>query len=106
MTSPKTETPRTDALIPSQSFVDQTRLFDREWFCPLLDLSRTLERENAALREKLEQAEQRERELLALIKEAESWVQAGEGVPISYYIENNAVKARWDAALNAEGNAT
>lgn len=42
------KTPRTDALIPSQSFVDQTRLFDREWFIPLLDHARQLERELAA----------------------------------------------------------
>jgi hypothetical protein len=41
-------TPRTDALIPSQSFVDETRLFDREWFVPLLDHARSLERSLAA----------------------------------------------------------
>ena len=37
------KTPETDALIPSQTFVDQTRLFDREYFIPLLDKSRSLE---------------------------------------------------------------
>jgi hypothetical protein len=48
MTDTPQATPRTDALIPSQSFVDETRLFDREWFVPLLEHARSLERALAA----------------------------------------------------------
>ena len=47
------DTPKTDALIVSQSFVDETRLFDRCHYIPLLDLARALERSNASLLETL-----------------------------------------------------
>lgn len=43
----KGPTPRTDGVLPSQSFIDETRLFDRHYYLPLIDLARQLERELA-----------------------------------------------------------
>lgn len=43
------ETPRTDGVLPSQSFIDETRLFDRHYYLPLIELARNLERELAAM---------------------------------------------------------
>lgn len=39
------DTPRTDAVLPSQSFIDETRLFDRHYYLPLIEHARQLERE-------------------------------------------------------------
>lgn len=38
-------TPRTDLMIVSQSFVDETRMFDRHYYVLLLEHARQLERE-------------------------------------------------------------
>jgi hypothetical protein len=80
------ETPRTDALIPSQSFVDQTRLFDREWFIPLLDLARQLERELALSKQQhdctIDILQQTQREL-----QAEKIAREG--------MEKDAARYRW-----------
>jgi hypothetical protein len=46
-------TPITDALVPSESFIRETRLFDRSYYLPLLDHARDLERQQDELREAL-----------------------------------------------------
>ena len=38
-------------------------------------------------------------QLLELIIEADSWVQAMEGVPISYFLYDKEVKRKWDEMM-------
>ena len=48
------DTPETDAIVPSASFIRETRLFDMSYYLPLLDHARSLElrlREETAWRE-------------------------------------------------------
>lgn len=45
------DTPRTDGVLPSQSFIDETRLFDRHYYLPLIEHARQLERDLATERE-------------------------------------------------------